>query len=251
MSAEIKIDDICLDYELYTNRTDNLKEYISHLFSKNKKRKSKTNHFRALNHLSYHFKNGDRIGIIGHNGAGKSTLLKVISGILTPSSGTVQVQGSIQPLIEVGAGFHPDLTGRENIYLNGYMLGFSKEKLKACEESIIEFSGLQEFIDSPVKYYSSGMSLRLAFTIATSVEPEILIFDEMLGAGDAAFMQKASQRIQELIDKAKILLVVSHDMELLQTLVNQCIVLEKGHIIFSGPTAEALDHYYKSMGIER
>jgi ABC-type polysaccharide/polyol phosphate transport system ATPase subunit len=157
------------------------------------------------------------------------------------------VRGSIQPLIEVGAGFDPEFTGRENIYLNGYMLGFTKKQIQAREEEIINFAELGHFIDVPIKYYSSGMSVRLAFTIATMIEPEILVFDEMLSAGDAAFMVKAKKRMNELINKAKMLVVVSHDLSLIESICNRCIYVKRGEIISSGPPKKIIDQYLSEV----
>nr|HPI41384.1 ATP-binding cassette domain-containing protein [Pseudobdellovibrionaceae bacterium] len=165
----IHLKNVTLTYELHHDRTNTLKEWAINLFHRRQFVEQKKTHFNALEGLSLDFKQGERVGIIGPNGAGKSTLLKVISGILKPSLGALDVQGNIQPLIEIAAGFNPEFSGRENIYLNGYMLGFSKDQIKNKEEEIIEFAGLREFMDVPIKYYSSGMSVRLAFAIATSI----------------------------------------------------------------------------------
>lgn len=204
--------------------------------------KSKSN-FDALKNVSFSVKEGERVGIIGRNGAGKSTLLRVISGILKPSAGTVEANGNIQPLIEISAGFNPEFSGRENIYLNGYMLGFDRSTIRAKEKEIIEFSDLQDFIDVPVKYYSSGMSVRLAFTIATSIEPEILVFDEMLAAGDAAFQAKAQARLDSLINKARAIVIVSHDLSLIERFATRVLLIEGGRIIFDGDPATAVKKY--------
>lgn len=199
--------------------------------------------FNALEGINLEIKNGERIGIIGHNGAGKSTLLKVISGILKPTHGSIEVHGNIQPLIEIAAGFNPEFTGRENIYLNGYMLGFTPEQIKNKEAEIIEFAELAKFIDVPIKYYSSGMSVRLAFSIATTIEPEYLMFDELLSAGDASFQVKAEERMNSLVNKAKILVVVSHSMTSIRHLTNRVILLSHGKIIYDGPTELAIKKY--------
>jgi ABC-type polysaccharide/polyol phosphate transport system ATPase subunit len=242
---EIQLTNIHLEYDLYFDKTTNLKEYLIHWIKRVKspiehKKKEK---FIALNGVSLHIKDGDRLGIIGSNGAGKSSLLKVICGILHPTSGDVSVKGNIQPLIEVGAGFNPEFSGRENIYINGYMLGFTKKQIQAKEKEIIDFSELSEFIDVPIKYYSSGMSVRLAFAIATSIEPEILIFDEMLSAGDMHFMNKAKSRMDYLLKMARILICVSHDFELIQKVCDKVIVLSKGEIIYSGSSIDAIQYY--------
>ncbi len=244
--VEIKLKNICIDYELYYDKTNNLKEYVANLFRKSKYVEKKKDKLRALNNLTINFDHGERVGIVGKNGAGKSTLLKVLSGILKPSAGRIDMHGSVQPLIEIGAGFDPEFSGRENIYLNGYMLGFSHAQIKEKEKEIIEFSGLSEFIDVPVKYYSSGMSVRLAFTIATSIEPEILIFDEMLAAGDIDFINKAKVRMQSLIDQAKILIIASHDLGMILELCQRVIVLQKGDIVFDGNPRQGIDIYMAS-----
>lgn len=242
-ACSIHIKDVSLLYDLHFDRTNNLKEYIVNLLSRRSYVKKKKDVLHALNHVTLDIHEGERVGIIGLNGAGKSTLLKVISGILKPSSGELLVKGHIQPLIEIGAGFDPEFTGRENIYLNGYMLGFTKKQIQAKEKEIIEFTELGEFIDTPIKYYSSGMSVRLAFTIATMIEPEILVFDEMLSAGDAVFIQKARKRLNAILDNAKIIVLVSHDLEMIRAICNKVIVLKKGQIAFSGDTDAAIKWY--------
>jgi ABC-type polysaccharide/polyol phosphate transport system ATPase subunit len=237
---EIKLEKVSLEYERIFDRTSTLKEWVTNLLHRRKYVQEKKVKFLALNEIDLTIHEGERLGIIGLNGAGKSTLLKVISGILKPSAGKLTVRGTIQPLIEIGAGFNPEFSGRENIYLNGYMLGFTKAEIKAKEQEIIEYSELGEFIDNPVKYYSSGMSVRLAFTIATSISPEILVFDEMLAAGDAKFMEKAKKRIDSLVNEAKMLVIVSHDLELIKRLCTRCILVEKGKIIFDGDPETAV-----------
>lgn len=199
--------------------------------------------FNALKDVSFCVKEGERVGIIGRNGAGKSTLLRVIAGILKPTVGVVSANGNVQPLIEISAGFNPEFSGRENIYLNGYMLGFDRESIRAKEKEIIDFSELQEFIDVPVKYYSSGMSVRLAFTIATSIEPDILVFDEMLSAGDAAFVQKAQSRLDSLINKARAIVIVSHDLDLIQRFSTRVLVIRDGNVVFDGDPKTAVSIY--------
>ena len=244
--VNISLKNVTLEYDLYRDKTSNLKETLINLFRGNKHLVGpKIEKLKALHGIDLDLKQGDRLGIIGLNGAGKSTLLKVISGILKPTIGEVVVNGNMQPLIEVGAGFHFEFSGRENIYLNGYMLGFTKKKIAEKEKEIIEFSELQEFIDVPVKYYSSGMQTRLAFSIATSIEPEILVFDEMLSAGDISFVNKAKARMDKLIQEAKILVLVSHDLGLVESICEKCICLEKGRVVFSGTPSDTIS-YYKS-----
>ena len=245
---EIELKNVGLMYDLYYDKTSNLKEFLINLL-KWKKAKVPQNEktLAALSNINLHLKEGDRIGIIGPNGAGKSTLLKVISGVLHPTSGTINIEGNIQPLIEVGAGFNPEFSGRENIYLNGYMLGFTKKQISVKVKEIIEFSELEKFIDVPIKYYSSGMSVRLAFAIATSIEPEILVFDEMLSAGDIHFMAKAKKRMNSLLEMAKILVFVSHDLELVQNICREVIVVNKGQIVYRGQPDEAIEYYKREF----
>ncbi len=242
----IKVDNVVLTYELYHDQTRSLKEAVVNLFHKRQYTKEKKSNFNALDHISFQVKEGERLGIIGGNGAGKSTLLKVISGILKPTEGNVTVNGTIQPLIEISAGFNPEFSGRENIYLNGFMLGFSKEQIVAKEQAIIDFTELGDFINVPVKYYSSGMAVRLAFAIATSIEPEILLFDEMLSAGDAHFNAKAQARMKDLLDKSKGMVVVSHDLSMVKTLCTRVLWLERGKIKMNGAPTEVVSQYLNS-----
>lgn len=244
----IKVENVVLTYELYHDQTRSLKEAAINLFHKRKYTDSAKSHFNALNSINFEIKEGERLGIIGGNGAGKSTLLKVISGILKPTQGSVKVNGTIQPLIEISAGFNPEFSGRENIYLNGFMLGFSKDQIVAKEQEIIDFAELGEFISVPVKYYSSGMAVRLAFAIATSIEPEILLFDEMLSAGDAHFVAKAQARMTALLDKSKGMVVVSHDLNMVKSLCTRAIWLDHGSIKMDGLPDVVVGEYLKSAG---
>ncbi len=241
----IDLKDVSLVYDMHLDRTNNLKEIIINALKKRSYVGQKKAQHHAMNHVSIRIEEGDRLGIIGLNGSGKSTTLKVISGILKPTTGELHVKGTIQPLIEIGAGFDPEFTGRENIYLNGYMLGFSKKQIQACEQEIIDFTDLAEFIDTPIKYYSSGMAVRLAFTVATMIRPEILLIDEMLGAGDAAFIQKAKKRLDKLMSVAKIIVIVSHDLGFVQSMCNRLIVMNKGNKIYDGSVEEGLRVYEK------
>lgn len=239
----IKFENVGLTYDLYLDKTNNLKEYLINKLTNRKPVSKSLEKVEALKNINIEFHQGERIGIIGRNGAGKSTMLKVISGIYKPTAGKLTVKGNIQPLIEIGAGFDPEFTGRENIYLNGYMLGFNKEQIKQKEAEIVQFAELGEFIDVPVKYYSSGMSVRLAFTIATSIEPEILAFDEMLAAGDIEFLQKAKARMDHLVSKAKMLILVSHDLNMVASLCTKVLVVHQGQICFIGKPDEAIQFY--------
>lgn len=243
IETSIFLKSVSLNYDLHFDRTYNFKEFVVNTLARKKFIDKKKESFLALDNIDLRIIHGERLGIIGRNGAGKSSLLKVISGIYKPTKGDLKVSGHIQPLIEIGAGFDPEFTGRENIYLNGYMLGFTPSQIREKEKEIIEFAELENFIDIPIKYYSSGMAVRLAFTIATSIEPEILIFDEMLSAGDAAFMVKAQNRMKSLLDKAKIMVIVSHDMSVIRNLCNRALVVETGKVVFDGSAEESLAFY--------
>jgi ABC-type polysaccharide/polyol phosphate transport system ATPase subunit len=245
----VEIKDVTLTYDLYYDRSDTLKEYLLNLFHKRKYVDKKVGKLNALNKINLTLHQGERLGIIGHNGSGKSTLLKVISGILKPTNGQISVFGEIQPLIEISAGFNLEFSGRENIYLNGYMLGYTKKQIQEKEEEIIEFSGLSEFIDVPIKYYSSGMAMKLAFTIATSIEPEFLIFDEMLAAGDASFFNKAKKRMDDLVEKSKLVVIVSHNLDFIKTFTTRTVVIDHGEIKFDGDPTEAVEYYLKNLSI--
>lgn len=244
MSSLIEIKDLSLVYDLNYSRSNGLKEYLINLVTgKTYESGESKSLVRSVDDISLDLNEGERLGIVGLNGAGKSSLLKVISGIIRPTSGSLNVHGTVQPLIEVGAGFDPEFSGRENIYLNGYMLGFTKELLKSKEQEIIDFAELQKFIDTPVKYYSSGMTVRLAFTIATMIQPEILVIDEMLSAGDASFIKRAKERINKLMDQARLIVMVSHDLTMIEEICNRVIVMNMGKIVYDGPTEKALKFY--------
>ena len=199
--------------------------------------------FWGLRNISLDLADGDRLGIIGRNGAGKSTLLKVISGIYYPAEGSIQVKGRIAPLIEIGAGFHHELTGRENVFLNGAILGMSRKLIASHFDSIVDFSELHEFIDMPVKYYSTGMYMRLAFTIATEQAPDILILDELYAGGDATFIEKANARLDRFAEESKILIVVAHDMEYIKRFCKRVIVIDHGRVVANGSPEEMTARY--------
>ena len=200
--------------------------------------------FMALNGISFTVKKGDRLGIIGGNGAGKSTTLKILSRVTAPTEGTVYINGRISSMLEVGTGFHPELTGRENIYLNGAILGMSKEEVDWKMEDIIEFSECRQFIDTPVKRYSSGMYVKLAFAVAAHLDSEILIMDEVLAVGDMKFQQKCLKKMTSLAEEeGRTILYVSHNMATISQLCNRCLVLQKGEVIYDGDTSEAIKIY--------
>lgn len=247
MSTEcrVSLQNVDLVYDLYFDRTNTLKELLINAVTRKSYVEKRKGTLYALRDLSLEIEQGERVGIIGLNGAGKSTLLKVLARLLKPTRGTLELRGTVQPLIEIGAGFNPEFSGRENIFLNGAMLGFTRKEMRAKEKEIIDFAELGEFIDIPVKYYSSGMEVRLAFTIATIVRPEILVIDEMLSAGDIEFIDKARTRIQGLLDGSKILVIVSHDLELVRSLTSRVVVLEAGGKVFDGPTEEGIAFYHQ------
>ena len=196
--------------------------------------------FNALNSVSLDIRQGERVALLGLNGSGKSTLLKMISGVMRADEGEVLTRGNIAGLIEVGAGFHPDLTGRDNVYLNGAILGMTKEEIEASFDSIVDFAEIHDFIDTEVKFYSSGMYLRLAFSVAVHTNPDIFLVDEILAVGDEPFQKKCIARIQELCSAGKTLVVVSHDLDLVSKICDRGVVLEHGNLRFDGPIKEAV-----------
>ncbi|MBD9206317.1 MAG: ABC transporter ATP-binding protein [Clostridiales bacterium] len=229
-------------YLMTYDRIQSIKEYIVQML----RGKIKYEEFWALKNVSFEVERGEVVGIIGHNGAGKSTLLKVISGILKPTGGSLEVHGNVVPMLELGSGFDHDLTGRENIFLNGSILGYSEKYLKEKYEQIVEFSELGKFIDVPIRNYSSGMLMRLAFSIATVVQPEILIVDEILAVGDAAFQEKSKARMLELMGGGTTVLFVSHSLEQIREMCDRVIWLEHGQVKAIGATKEICDAYEAS-----
>jgi len=207
------------------------------------------NEFMALNNVSFDIKKGDIVGIIGKNGAGKSTLLKILSQITKPTEGRIEINGRIASLLEVGTGFHPELTGRENIYLNGTILGMTRKEVRSKFDEIVEFSGVEKFIDTAVKHYSSGMYVRLAFAVAAHLEPEILIIDEVLAVGDAEFQKKCLGKMQDVANQGRTVLFVSHNMASVRSLCNKGILLENGQITFQGSAIETLDKYHLQKSV--
>ena len=240
----IEVDNVSMKFNLSREKVDSLKDYIF----KTIKREIQYNEFWALKNVSFSVEKGDRVGILGLNGAGKSTLLKVISGVFKPTEGHVDKHGKMVPLLELGAGFDPQYTGKENIYLYGAMLGYTKKFIDSKFDEIVEFSELQKFMDVPVKNYSSGMKSRLGFSIATVVEPKILILDEVLSVGDAKFRKKSEKKIMSMFDSGVTVLFVSHSLEQVQRLCNKAMILEKGKLIAYGDIAPISEQYSKMIG---
>ena len=245
MSEEIiKVENVSMRFNLAEEKTDTMKEY----FLKMIKGKLHFTEFYALKNVSFTIQRGESVALIGRNGSGKSTMLKVIAGVLTASKGDVSVSGSIAPLIELGAGFDMDLTARENIYLNGAVMGHNRKFMDENFQEILEFSELQDFIDVPLKNYSSGMVARLGFAIATQVQADILVVDEILAVGDFKFQQKCKERMKHLMGKGTTVLFVSHSDDQVKEICQRAIWLSHGEVMADGPAAEVCDQYRAAMG---
>jgi ABC-2 type transport system ATP-binding protein/lipopolysaccharide transport system ATP-binding protein len=238
----IKIHGVSVRYRLAKEKPKTLQEYLIHRL---KGRKMDYEDFWALKDITVEVRRGETVGVTGHNGAGKSTLLKVIAGVLKPTEGSVSVNGKIAPLIELGAGFDMELTGQENIYLNASILGLSRKEIEMKFQNIVDFSELHEFIYSPLKSYSSGMVARLGFSIATAVDPEILIIDEILAVGDERFMEKCNERILEFREKGVTMLLVSHNMADIKRLCNRVVWIDHGMIRMHGDPESVVSEYQK------
>ena len=235
----VEVKDVSILFNLNKEKVDNLKEY----FVKFVTHKLMFTEFWALRDISFTVEKGERLGILGFNGAGKSTLLKTIAGVLKPTKGSVKVHGVIAPLLELGAGFDSNYSGKENIFLYGATMGYSRKYIQEKYDEIVEFSELKDFIDVPIKNYSSGMKARLGFAIATAVEPEVLILDEVLSVGDAKFRRKSEAKVTSMFDKGVTVLFVSHSTEQVRRLCDKAIILEKGKIIAQGEVNEICDLY--------
>lgn len=240
----LEVKNVSIKFNLSKEKVDSIKEYVIKFL----KRQLKYNEFWALRDVSFTLNKGDRLGILGLNGAGKSTLMKVIAGVYKPTLGEVKRHGRIAPLIELGAGFDAQYTGKENIFLYGSVLGFSRQFLEEKYDEIVEFSELGEFIDVPMKNYSSGMRSRLGFAIATVVCPDILILDEVLSVGDAKFRKKSEAKIMSMFDKGVTVLFVSHSVDQVERLCNKAILLEKGRVIASGDVFDVTRVYREKTG---
>lgn len=240
--TRILMEGVVQRYRVIRERPDSLREAFTKLF-----RHPKPPEFEALRGVSFKVHDGEVLGIIGRNGSGKSTLLKLIAGVYKPSAGRVEVQGTVAALIELGAGFHHDLTGRENIVLNGLLLGLSRKQIAQREEKIIEFADIGEFIDSPVKQYSSGMFMRLAFAIAVEVDPDTLLVDEILSVGDAEFQEKCDQRMEVFHRQQKTIVLVSHDLAVVRKLCTRVLLIDHGVVVADGAPAQVLEAYATLM----
>jgi len=242
----IRLENVTQRFRVIQERPDTLRELFSKLF----RHSSSYHDFEAVRNVSFEVPPGQMMGIIGRNGSGKSTLLKIIAGVYRPSKGTVAVHGSIAPLIELGAGFHHELTGRENILLNGLLMGYSKREMLARQERIVEFADIGDFIDAPVKQYSSGMYMRLAFAVATEVDPQILLIDEILAVGDAGFKEKCFERIRKFRASGKTILLVTHTMPDVEKYCERVLLIEQGSIIVDGLPEEAVPVYHSMVSPE-
>ncbi len=239
----INVSGVSKRYSIGVKKDDSLRSSLTSIF---KSSGSNSEDFWALNDLTFQIKKGDVVGVVGRNGAGKSTLLKILSQITRPTEGKIEIAGRIASLLEVGTGFHPELTGRENIFLNGTILGMSRKEVKAKFDEIVEFSGVQKFIDTPVKHYSSGMYVRLAFAVAAHLEPEILIIDEVLAVGDAEFQEKCLGKMKDVATQGRTVLFVSHNMAAIQSLCTSGIFLQQGELKAHGPIEKIINNYLAS-----
>jgi ABC-type polysaccharide/polyol phosphate transport system ATPase subunit len=242
----IELNDVSLRFVNYSDKQYSLKRAVLDLVLR-RQSPVPSSDFWALRNISVTIARGDRVGIVGGNGAGKSTLLRLLAKIYPPTSGKLAIRGTVAPLIEMGAGFNPELSGHDNIVLNGAMLGFSRSEMLKKLDRIHEFTGLREFAGMPLKYYSSGMYTRLAFAIATEVNPDILLIDESLGVGDAAFRDKAKARIRNLLDRSQVVVLVSHELDSLRELCTRALWIQHGHLVADGPVDEVLRAYLESV----
>jgi ABC-type polysaccharide/polyol phosphate transport system ATPase subunit len=238
-STVIRVENVTQRFRVIHERPDTLRE----LFSKFLRHQSSYRNFEAVKNISLEVPKGQMLGFIGRNGSGKSTLLKIIAGVYAPSAGHVEVKGKIAPLIELGAGFHSELTGRENILLNGLLMGYSKREMMEREQRIIDFAEIGDFIDAPVKQYSSGMYMRLAFAVATEVDPDILVVDEILAVGDSQFQSKCFDRIHNFRNTGKTILFVTHNMQQVMRQCDRAIYMEKGAMVADGDPEEVVEAY--------
>lgn len=246
----IELRDVSLRFLAYNDKQYSLKRAALDLLLR-REGPPPSSEFWALKGINLSVSKGERLGILGSNGAGKSTLLRLLARIYPATSGVVRLRGTVAPLIEMGAGFNPELSGRDNILLNGAMLGIGRKEMINRIDGIHEFTGLREFESLPLKYYSSGMFMRLAFAVATEVDPDVLLVDEALGVGDAAFLDKAKARIRSLLDRSHVVVIVSHDMKSLRELCTRALWMRKGRLHLDGPVDEVVDSYMAESGVTR
>ena len=239
----IKVEHLTMEFKITKDKIDTLKEYVIRTLKNNKNDKKK---IRVLDDITFNIYKGDRVGILGFNGAGKSTLLKILAGIYEPTYGKITINGKVAPLLELGAGFDKNYTGKNNIYLNGAFLSMDEKFINSKYDEIIEFSELGEYINYPVKNYSSGMRAKLGFSIATLVEPDILIIDEILSVGDIKFRKKSSEKIRSMMQDWVTVLLVSHSIGQIRDICDKCNWIEDGHLIMEGEANEVCDAYIKS-----
>jgi len=245
-SLAISVQNVSQRFRVIHERPDTVRE----LFAKFKGKRISYRDFLAVSDVSFDVRRGEILGIIGRNGSGKSTLLKIIAGVYRPTTGTVVVNGTLAPLIELGAGMHHELTGRENILLNGLLMGYSKETMRERQQKIIEFADIGDFIDAPVKQYSSGMYMRLAFAVATEINPDILVVDEILAVGDFAFQEKCVNRLRAFRAAGKTIILVSHSLSQIEEQCDRVILLEKGKMTIDGSPSEAIKAYLGESTME-
>jgi ABC-type polysaccharide/polyol phosphate transport system ATPase subunit len=238
-NISIKVENVTKTFRLRQGGTPTLKSAALDFFRGGRRKRD----FIALKDVSFAVGKGETLGIIGANGAGKSTLLSIITGTMSPTSGTVVTNGTISSLLELGAGFHPDLTGRENVFLNGAIMGIPRKQMTERFDAIVEFAGIENFIDQPVKHYSSGMYVRLGFAVAVEVAPDILLIDEVLAVGDADFQRKCIQKIGEFRERGKTMLIISHDLRTIQKISDRILLLDEGRILGMGDPANVVDEY--------
>jgi ABC-2 type transport system ATP-binding protein len=245
-SPVIRLDNVTQRFRVIHERPDTMRELFSRMFRHN----ASFHDFEAVKNASLEVRKGEALAIIGRNGSGKSTMLKIIAGVYHPTSGTVEVNGTLAPLIELGAGFHHELTGRENILLNGLLMGYTKKEMLERQQSIIDFADIGEFIDAPVKQYSSGMYMRLAFSVATEVNPQILLVDEILAVGDIGFQEKCFERISKFREAGKTIVMVTHAMQNVKRICERAVLIDHGSILVDGTPDEAIDLFHNLMSVE-
>lgn len=241
MEPIIEVNHVTMRFRMANDRINSIKEYLVQFL----KKRLKYSEFEALKDVSFTVERGEIVGLIGHNGAGKSTMLKIISRIMKPTEGNVVVRGNVVPMLELGSGFDYDMTGRENIFLNGAILGYSEEFLKSKYQEIVDFSELGPFIDTPIRNYSSGMISRLAFSVASAVNPEILIVDEILGVGDADFQIKSQNRMMEMMGGGTTVLMVSHNIKQIREMCDRVVWIEHGQVVDYGDAEHLCSEYEK------